>query len=145
MSGIYNRTKHLHTQMCTYTTCTHANCGTFSPGQQTASDLAHTSYFSGNLVLLINYLRVSYGVACESIHTCTIRHSGLKALSQPQTVRSEQPCTSAENHSEQKRQVRHWPLPVSTYTAALRPTHGLATRLQPLYHAQSPSYASRQK
>lgn len=46
---------------------------------------------------------------------------------------------------DQRKQRRNWSLPVGTYTATLRPTPGLATRLQPLCLALSPFYASRQK
>lgn len=63
-----------------------------------------------------------------------------------QTEWEQHRCTQTQKAHRKlpKNLKRDWSLPVRTYTATLRPTTGLATRPQPLYLAQSHSYASRQ-
>ncbi len=114
--------------------------------------------FLWNLVFLINYLRVSYGFACESAHTHTHTHTqshtrvqsdivNLKPLHYTKQcrVKATVVCTNTETSEIREKASQIWPPPVRTYTATLRPTPGLATRLQPSYLVLSPSYVSRQQ
>lgn len=79
------------------------------------------------------------------VKVCADSQSAPKTLFTTLNRQSESSIGVQKPHRKRTKNLkRDWSLPVRTYTATLRPTTGLATRLQPLYLAQSHSYASRQ-